>query len=627
MRKFESGTATPWTPREASSFFDGTLKRSSQITSLATNRFAWLARMVAASVGLVVFAVCAKAADIPRRPLSRSWSAVIISWFSVRSAPGGLIACACCTACACRCASPFRPLSDVGHLDAGLRQQQLELRSDRLRVGRDLLHVAHVVLVGRLLAVAAAAIDHEDQQHDDHDEADDEADQAQQRRVVGWRPFRTARGPSERRPAARFLLLGLRLLEKVEIDLAVALAHAASPDDCIALAGSDKDFPTRRPRWRPVSSVAAALPRDELVLGRYRPVQPLGSGGSGSVWLARDELEGDEVTLKIVAREGKAAAARRARARGRRAARPRALPEGQRLRNGRRPLVHRVRVRARRDVPPRPARRPVGRRNYGGSRRADPRRARARARARHRPPRHQAVEHPARGRRGRRLRPPARLRPGALRRGRHAHGRRRCPRHARLHLAGAPQGPDGRPGRRRLGRRRPALGVARRLPPVLDIVDAGHGQEDPGRAALARHRAPRSPGPADRDRRPGDVPRPAQAPERDADGGRRTQRLAEPPARAPPEEAAATPALPHAARGPHRRRRARRDRERLGRRRRCPSSRPAGPGSPPQSPPGSRSCATAPGSRSRSPCPCSRSATSRWGSPSPTSPRRPSGWR
>jgi hypothetical protein len=54
-------------------------------------------------------------------------------------------------------------------------------------------------------------------------------------------------------------------------------------------------------------SAAAARMRDELVLGRYRPVQPLGSGGSGSVWLARDEADGSHVTLKIVAREGKAA--------------------------------------------------------------------------------------------------------------------------------------------------------------------------------------------------------------------------------------------------------------------------------------------------------------------------------
>jgi serine/threonine-protein kinase len=51
---------------------------------------------------------------------------------------------------------------------------------------------------------------------------------------------------------------------------------------------------------------AASFASSELVLGRYRPLRPLGSGGSGSVWLALDTESGSEVALKIVAREGKA---------------------------------------------------------------------------------------------------------------------------------------------------------------------------------------------------------------------------------------------------------------------------------------------------------------------------------
>jgi hypothetical protein len=58
--------------------------------------------------------------------------------------------------------------------------------------------------------------------------------------------------------------------------------------------------------FRTVSHAAALRSEPRLFLGRYRPIRPLGSGGSGSVWLVWDEQGDREVAVKVVPREGKA---------------------------------------------------------------------------------------------------------------------------------------------------------------------------------------------------------------------------------------------------------------------------------------------------------------------------------
>jgi hypothetical protein len=102
-RKFESGTSTPVIPWSRISVCDGSWKRSSQTTSLATSRCDCCASSSASLPPDFVRAEAANVAAMPSRPLRRNWSASTTAWFSARSAPGGFSSCARSISCCCRC--------------------------------------------------------------------------------------------------------------------------------------------------------------------------------------------------------------------------------------------------------------------------------------------------------------------------------------------------------------------------------------------------------------------------------------------------------------------------------------------------------------------------------------------
>ena len=261
-------------------------------------------------------------------------------------------------------------------------------------------------------------------------------------------------------------------------------------------------------RWRRTSDRSQMIGRQ---LGPYTIVAPLGAGGMGEVYRARDSKLGRDVAIKILPSHF-------TRSRAPRPLRARSAPAGDAQPSAHRRDLWTGRDRWRHGAGPRAGRRADARRSPGARAAADRRRARDRApdrrgarrrpREGHRPSRSEARQHRAaklgkriRGPIGRRAREGARLRPGqddgrriwtvtctqrpsgsldGTDRGAHS-------RHAGLHEPRAGARAGGRQAHRHLGVRLRAVRDAGGTAAVRGRDDDGHARPSPrARARLGR---------------------------------------------------------------------------------------------------------------------------------------------